>query len=561
MYLRLSRTSRAYLIAAVVALMGLTNIASGGLVGAAADRLRLLKDLLPESVTHGSRTIAVAAGFLLLSIAWNLAQRKREAWVLASWLLVVSFFAHLVKGLDFEESIIALVVLGALFALRRDFDVRSDPRRIREVVGAAPFVVVFHVAFSLLGFYLLALQLKPAGFDPGLALGEIRRRLMFDPPYLYSAATRQGRWFLESLGVLGLLGLAYVVYSVLRPVLEVESAPLIARDTAQRILRDHGRSGIAYWAGTPDKAFFFNADYSAFIAHTLVGDVALAAGDPIGPANSVRPILAAFRRHCEQNDWVPGFYQIGEANAEAFRAEGFDLLKVGEEALLDLPGFSLSGKLRSDLRQAINRGEREAWRFHLYRGPIADADLLGQMEEISAAWLAEKGGAEMGFVMGGTPLAGDQIVRPAVAQDADGRVIAFMTWAPMYAAHGWAGDVMRRPPDAPNGAMEYLITRAAVHLQEDGERVISLGLAPLKDVAESDDARLMARALALVASRFNTLYHFKTLDAFKEKFWPRWEPRYLAYPGRLALPKVLLSVVRAQAPDLSVADILAALRK
>lgn len=183
------------------------------------------------------------------------------------------------------------------------------------------------------------------------------------------------------------------------------------------------------------------------------------------------------------------------------------------------------------------------------------------MEQISAAWLAEKGGGEMAFVMGGPPLAGDPTVCPAVAQDQSGRAIALIIWAPMYAARGWAADVMRRPHDAPNGAIEYLITKVALHLKESGERVISLGLAPLKDAADGDEARLMTRGLALVAERFNTLYHFKSLDAFKEKFSPRWEARYLAYPGRLALPKVLLALVRAQAPDLSAADVLAALRK
>lgn len=307
MHFHLPRTARAYFVAAVVALMGLTNIATGGLIGAAGERLRILKDLLPESIAHGSRAIAVAAGILLLAIAWNLAQRKREAWVLASWLLIISFFAHLVKGLDFEESLIALAALAVLFAFRRDFDVRSDPHRIREVVLVGPYVIAFYVAFALLGFFLLAAELRPAGFDPGLALVEIGRRLLFNPPYLYGGVTRHANWFLASLGLLGWLGLAYVIYSVLHPVLQVEPAPRIARDAAQRILREHGRSGIAYWAGTPDKSFFFNADYSAFVAYALRGDVALAAGDPIGPDQAIRPLLAAYRRECDQNDWTPGF--------------------------------------------------------------------------------------------------------------------------------------------------------------------------------------------------------------------------------------------------------------
>jgi phosphatidylglycerol lysyltransferase len=37
-------------------------------------------------------------------------------------------------------------------------------------------------------------------------------------------------------------------------------------------------------------------------------------------------------------------------------------------------------------------------------------------------------------------------------------------------------------------------------------------------------------------------YNFQGLRACKEKFDPEWEPRYLAYPGRLALARVVADV-------------------
>jgi len=45
----------------------------------------------------------------------------------------------------------------------------------------------------------------------------------------------------------------------------------------------------------------------------------------------------------------------------------------------------------------------------------------------------------------------------------------------------------------------------------------------------------------------DAFYNFEGLRAYKEKFHPVWEARYLAYPGGLALPVVLADITALSA--------------
>ena len=44
-------------------------------------------------------------------------------------------------------------------------------------------------------------------------------------------------------------------------------------------------------------------------------------------------------------------------------------------------------------------------------------------------------------------------------------------------------------------------------------------------------------------------YNFQGLRAYKDKFQPHWEPRYLVYPSITALPDVVVALVRADSSD------------
>ncbi|RCJ28188.1 hypothetical protein A6S26_11655 [Nostoc sp. ATCC 43529] len=65
----------------------------------------------------------------------------------------------------------------------------------------------------------------------------------------------------------------------------------------------------------------------------------------------------------------------------------------------------------------------------------------------------------------------------------------------------------------------------------------------------------LVRAIALFTTvgyyyeHLNRFYNFQGLHAYKEKFRPHWEPRYLVYHSLAALPDVVVALIRADSGD------------
>ena len=91
----------------------------------------------------------------------------------------------------------------------------------------------------------------------------------------------------------------------------------------------------------------------------------------------------------------------------------------------------------------------------------------------------------------------------------------------------------------PAGSLELLFIHTILWGQEAGYRRFGLGMAPLSGLPDHHLASTWVRAGAFIYRHGEHFYNFDGLRAYKEKFAPEWEPRYLASPGGLALPRVL----------------------
>ena len=76
----------------------------------------------------------------------------------------------------------------------------------------------------------------------------------------------------------------------------------------------------------------------------------------------------------------------------------------------------------------------------------------------------------------------------------------------------------------------------------EGYKWFDLGMAPLSGLETHPLGPVWHRVGAMVFRYGEHFYNFEGLRAYKEKFQPVWVPKYVATPGGLVLPKLLLDV-------------------
>ncbi|MCX8025903.1 MAG: phosphatidylglycerol lysyltransferase domain-containing protein, partial [Thermanaerothrix sp.] len=505
-------------------------------------RLHLLERFMILEVRTGSRLAVTLAGFALLLVADNLRRHKYAAWVLTMGLLLVSALGHLFKGLDYEEAGLAIALAVMLWQMRSRFHARSDPPSVRQGIQVLLAASLFTLLYGSVGFYLLARHFHTR-FDLWMGLQQtVQMLLQLSPPNV-PPATHFGRYFLDSIYVIAVATLGYSLAMILRPVVLREPATPAERARAADIVARHGQTPLARLALLPDKAYLFTPGGSV-VAFTLKGRVALALGDPIGPSADFAEAIRAFQTFCARNDWMAAFYQTLPTTRAFYEAAGLSVLTLGQEALVDLHAFSLEGRANKEFRNVKNRFARLGHTATLVSPPL-ETSLLEALRAVSDEWLSTRGMTELRFSLGWFD---EDYLRqcPAmIIRTAEGRISAFASLILDLPPGGVSVDLMRHRRATESGTMDFLFVSLLEWAKTAGYTVFDLGLSALVGVGEHSDDPAIERAMRYLYHSLTRFYNYQGLHAFKAKFHPRWEPRYLVYPQPLALPSVVLAIVQA----------------
>jgi phosphatidylglycerol lysyltransferase len=517
-------------VAFLVFIAGTLMLFSGA-VPAASGRLDALNRTLALPFIEISHFTSSLAGGALLLLARALQRRLDAGWELALLLLALGAALSLFKGWDVEEASLLGIAFLTLLPLRSQF------YRSSSLLGE-PFTRTWigAIAAVLLASFLLLLFAQAQTPMAQLPWWDFA---------LHAEAPRSERATIGAAALIGLFAL-YRLLSPVRPPLLVPDAA--ALEHARRIVEKSAATN-ANLALRGDKALLFSPAGDAFLMYGRRGRCWVALGEPIGTEQGARELVWQFHALCDRFDGWCVLFEVGEQWRSQCAELGLTLTPLGEEARVPLAEFTLDKPERKKLREVRSRLTRRGYRFRiLSREEVASA--LPELEKVSGAWLTAKNVAEKGFSNG-------SFDRRYLAQfpvaiiEAEHEIVAF--------ANLWLGagkdelsiDLMRHLPTAANGTMDLLFSELMLWGRGEGYRWFNLGMAPLSNLRPHSQSDLWPYLGTLIFRHGEHFYNFEGLRRYKAKFEPVWRPLYLASPGGLALPAILINITALIAGSLS----------
>ncbi|MFC3127064.1 bifunctional lysylphosphatidylglycerol flippase/synthetase MprF [Pseudoroseomonas globiformis] len=486
----------------------------------------LLAPALPTTVFELSHLLASVGGLALIFVAHGLVHRLDGAWWLALVLTGVGLALSIARGGGALELPLLLVLGIALLVSHSRFDRRA--RMLTPSLTPGWWLAVAGVVAA--AAWLLFFAHRDV---------EYSRQLWWQFE-LDASAPRGMRATLGAVLALFAAGL----WTLLRPARSKSHPPTPAELQRAVAIVEAQERADANMVRMGDKALLFTEAGDGFLMYGRRGRSWIALFDPVGPKPAQLDLVWRFVELADAQGGRAAFYQVRPETLPLYIDAGMRPLKLGEAARVPLASFELKGKSRQPLRSALNRAEREGLRFEVVSPPEVEP-LLPELEAVSREWLDQHKAREKAFSLGAFEPGYVASQPVGVVRGPEGGIIAFATLleAPGH-RHDMSIDLMRHRAEVPPGTMDFLFLRLILRAKEQGYAFFDLGMAPLSGLAAHRLAPVWYRLGGLVFRRGERFYNFRGLRAFKEKFEPVWEPRYLCTPGGLD-PWVVLADVAA----------------
>src|SRR5262249_28811490 len=351
----------------------------------------------------------------------------------------------------------------------------------------------------------------------------------------------------SALGVFTLLVTAYLFLRPAEP-----RARLSGKDSRQ--LRDllgrhRGEDSLGYFALRTDKSVIWSPTGKSCIGYRVLSGVMLASGDPIGDPEAWPGAIHAFLDEAARHAWVPAVIGCGEQGAEVWCREGdLTALELGDEAIVNVAGFSLQGRAMRNVRQMVTRVCRQGYVAEIRRVADIPADEIRKLVRQADSWRGSP--TERGFSMALGRVGGKDDGRCGVAPATQDGVLRAILHCVPGGDVGLSLDLMRRDRAASPGLNDFLIVESIRSAAGLGVKRISLNFAVFRAALERGErigAGPVLRAWRRVLLFMSRWFQIESLYKFNAKFAPIWVPRFMVFTSTRDAIRIGLAALEAEA--------------
>jgi lysyl-tRNA synthetase class 2 len=456
-----------------------------------------------HGLTEGGpgRLHAILLGALLIVLGWGLERRRLVAW--AAMVLLLGSAALGVDHTPWGALVVGYAI--GLVLCHSAFGTRPDRSHLRAALRYGGLALVAAVLYGIAAH---------RGLAPGLG------------------------WPTSVLAVTLVL-----VCTALRSAPAPEPSGEAERARVRWLVGRPDADTLAPFALRADKTYLFSEDGTAAVGYRVLLGVAVVGGDPVGDPAAFADVVNRFLALCERRGWRPAVLGARGDLVQLWNSHRLRSIGIGDEVVLEVPGFGLAGRKMRNVRQAVARTRNSGVHTCVVRAGELSDQTRAELATLSARSLGSA--RERGFSMIQDGLFDarhpDALFVLAVQ---DGRVVGFQRYLDVGGSAALSLDTMRREPGRFNGLNERMIVDVAEYARERGIGRVSLNFAAFRELLDKGAQRgRVERVGYRLLHLLDPLIQVESLYLFNAKFRPGYQPRSVVIGTWMALPRVLFALL------------------
>ena len=387
------------LIASLTFFIGFFNIASN-IVRRFRGPAEFVNNHFATYLNSAAFASVLFTGAILVILARGLRRKKLRAWQLSVLILILNILLEFFRFKIHPAQIsLSLLLLAILLFYRSEFKAKSDPStKFRPL-----FALIFSVGFFFLVGILLFYFRHSNNVIGNPSLSDVMITVIYGWVWISGPVKLQSEFLQNTIDItLGMFGIFVIVIPLmayLRRVSRVPTTSTADKLEIKQLIQKYGDDdSLAAFATRDDKSFVWNQNKKAGIAYRIQNGVMVASGDPIGEHSLWPSAVEAFLNKANEYGWTPAVMGASEKGGRVWiEVAGLTAIEIGDEAIIDCQEFTLEGKPMANVRQTINRANREGFSAKTCFVKDLSSEQQNKIKELAKIWRGNS--IERGFSM------------------------------------------------------------------------------------------------------------------------------------------------------------------